>query len=125
MKNTICKLLAISAMSFAISAGAQTSGASDSSADMGTMHASESSATPTRTAGRYVDDKTISTKINAAFLADTDLKSSGIKVRTYKGVVTLTGHTTSQEQIDTAKEKVHAVDGVKAVKDHIKIAQAN
>jgi len=125
MKITISKLLVISAMTFAVSAGAQTSGASDSNAAMGTMHASDSSAAPTRSAGRYVDDKTISTRINAAFLADTDLKSSGIKVRTYKGVVTLTGHTTSQEQIDTAKEKVHAVDGVKVVKDHIKIAQAN
>lgn len=125
MKNTIGKLLAISAMAFSISAIAQTSGTSNSSPNTGTMQASDNGAAPTRSAGRYVDDKTISTKINAAFLADLDLKSGGIKVRTYKGVVTLTGHTTSQEQIDAAMEKVHSVDGVKAIKDHVKIVQAD
>jgi len=89
------------------------------------MHASDSIETQTRSTSRYVDDKTISAKINAAFLADLDLKSGGIEVQTYNGVVTLTGHTTSQEQIDIAMEKVHAVEGVESIKNHIKISPSN
>ncbi|PLZ03557.1 transporter [Burkholderia sp. WAC0059] len=92
---------------------------------MSSAQASGNSATPTRSTGRYVDDKTISTKIDAEFLADTDLKSDGIKVRTYKGVVTLSGHATSQDQIDTAVEKAHTVDGVKAVRNRMKIARTD
>lgn len=125
MKNAINKLIAISAMTFATVAVAQMNGSNDSTANPSSAQATNNNTTPTRSVGRYVDDKTISTKINAMFLADTDLKSGGIKVRTYKGVVTLSGHTTSQDQIDAAIEKVHTVDGVKAVRNHMKIVQAN
>jgi len=132
MKSMSKSLFAIAAMIFAAGVGAQTAGAgtqmnaaSDSTANMGTTHASDANTKPTPSAGRYVDDKTISTKINAEFLADTDLKSGGITVRTYKGVVTLSGHATSQQQIHVAMQKVHTVDGVKAVRDHIKIAPAS
>jgi hyperosmotically inducible protein len=124
VKDSISKLLAISAMTFSVAVTAQTNGANDSSMNMDSR-ASDSNATPARTVGRYVDDKTISTKINAEFLADTGLISNGLRVRTYKGVVTLSGHTTSQDQIDVAIEKAHMVDGVKAVRNHIKIVQAN
>jgi hyperosmotically inducible protein len=132
MKTMSKPLFAVAAMIFAVGVGAQTAGAgaqmnaaSDSTADMSTTHASDANTKPTRSVGRYVDDKTISTKINAEFLADSDLKAGDIKVRTYKGVVTLSGHATSQQQIHAAMQKVHTVDGVKAVRDHIKIAPAS
>jgi osmotically-inducible protein OsmY len=125
-------LFAIAAMIFAAGVGAQSAGTgaqtpatSDSTAEMGTTHASGVNTRPTRNVVRYVDDKTISAKINAEFLADSDLKAGDVKVRTYKGVVTLSGHATSQQQIHTAMQKVHTVDGVKAVRDHIKIAPAS
>jgi hyperosmotically inducible protein len=125
MKIMSRPLFAVAAMIFAAGVGAQTPATSDSTAGMNTTHASDANAKPTRSVGRYVDDKTISTKINAEFLADSDLKAGDIKVRTYKGVVTLSGHATSQEQIHAAMQKVHTVDGVKAVRDHIKIAPAS
>ena len=125
MKTMSKPLFAVVAMIFAAGVGAQTPAASGSTTDMSTTHASDANAKPTRSVGRYVDDKTISTKINAEFLADSDLKAGDIKVRTYKGVVTLSGHATSEQQIHAAMQKVHTVDGVKAVRDHIKIAPAS
>lgn len=125
MKNVIIQFLAISAILFSVEVVAQVTITDNATASTDSTQASNSSATSTRSVGRYIDDKTISTKINAEFLADTDLKSDGLKVRTYRGVVTLSGHTTSQDQVATAIAKVRTVAGVKAVRNHIKIVDAN
>lgn len=119
MNTTIKTLLAITAVMFTIGVGAQTTVTNDTNTN--TMQASDTHAKPARSTGRYVSDKAISTKINAIFLTDTDLKSGGIRVRTYRGVVHLTGSAVSQDQIDLAVHRARAVTGVKAVRNNLEV----
>jgi len=124
--NTIVKsVLATSALMFAIAASAQVTPASSTDTSTGAMQASAAVAKPTRSTGRYIDDKTISAKINAEFLADTDITSRDIKVSTYKGVVHLRGTVPSQDQADAAVSKARAITGVKAVKSSLTVAATN
>jgi hyperosmotically inducible protein len=76
-----------------------------------------------RSTGQYIDDKTISTRVNAALLADKDVKSSQIGVTTYNGVVQLSGFVESPELAQRAVVVAQQVDGVKAVKDDMHFRQ--
>jgi osmotically-inducible protein OsmY len=68
-------------------------------------------------AGAYVDDSVITTKVKAAVMEETSLKSAEINVETYKGVVQLTGFVSSRASIDRAVEVAKGVKGVKSVKN--------
>jgi osmotically-inducible protein OsmY len=74
-----------------------------------------------RSTGQHVDDKTLSAKVNAALLADKDVKSSQIDVTTYNGVVQLSGFVESSEQAQRAVVVAQKVDGVKSVKNDIRL----
>ncbi len=68
-----------------------------------------------RTAGEVVDDSTITTKVKAALLAEKDVNSFDIKVKTFEGTVQLSGFVDSQWQIDKAVQITSAVKGVRHV----------
>jgi len=68
-----------------------------------------------RSTGQVVDDSTITTKVKSALLAEKDVNSLEIKVRTYKGIVQLSGFVDSQWQIDKAVEIASAISGVQSV----------
>ena len=68
-----------------------------------------------RTAGSVVDDSTITTRVKTALLAEKDINSFDIKVKTYNGTVQLSGFVDSQWQINKAVEVASAVDGVQDV----------
>jgi hyperosmotically inducible periplasmic protein len=122
MKKNLAKaLLATAASVFALSAMAQASDTSANStpSDSGAMASSSTHAD--RSTSRTIADKTISTKVNAKFLADSDIKSRNLKVRTYKGVVHLSGFTATQDQADHAVDVAKGVDGVTDVKSTIKV----
>ena len=72
-----------------------------------------------RTAGEVVDDSTLTTKVKAALLAEKDVNSFDIKVKTYEGTVQLSGFVDSQWQIDKAVEVANGVDGVQRVKNDL------
>jgi hyperosmotically inducible periplasmic protein len=74
-----------------------------------------------RSTGQYVDDKTLSAKVNAALLADKDVKSSQIDVTTYNGVVQLSGFVESADVAQRAVVVAQKVDGVKSVKNDIRL----
>ena len=76
-----------------------------------------------RSTGQYVDDKTISARVNTALLADKDVKSSQIEVTTYNGVVQLSGFVESPEQAQRAIVVAQKVDGVKSVKNDTRLRQ--
>jgi osmotically-inducible protein OsmY len=76
-----------------------------------------------RSTGQYVDDKTISARVNTALLADKDVKSSQIEVTTYNGVVQLSGFVESPEQAQRAVVVAQKVDGVKSVKNDTRLRQ--
>ncbi|MBX9963731.1 MAG: BON domain-containing protein [Burkholderiales bacterium] len=76
-----------------------------------------------RSTGEYVDDATISTKVKSAFVSDKDVKASQIEVETYRGVVQLSGFVDSQAEASRAVQLAKAVDGVKDVKNDIRLKQ--
>lgn len=66
-------------------------------------------------AGEFVDDATITTKVKGALLADGAVKSFEIKVETFKGVVQLSGYVDNDHQRFAAGKDALAVNGVKCL----------
>lgn len=71
--------------------------------------------------GQYVDDSVITTKVKAAILDEPSLKIAEINVETFKGVVQLSGFVTSQANMIKAVELTRGVNGVKSVKDDMRL----
>jgi hyperosmotically inducible protein len=67
------------------------------------------------TAEEYVEDSVITTKVKAAILNDSMLKSSNIEVTTVNGVVKLSGTVASEEAVDRAINAADSQKGVKSV----------
>jgi osmotically-inducible protein OsmY len=70
-------------------------------------------------AGEYVDDSVITTKIKSLLAANDFLKSFQIGVETYKGTVQLSGFVGSQKAVDEAGDIARSVKGVKSVKNDL------
>ncbi len=90
----------------------QTSAANKPAKEVSTAPASKK-----ESAGEYVDDAVITTKVKAAVLEEPSLKSAEINVETSKGRVQLSGFVNSRANIDKAVEVAKAVKGVKSVKN--------
>ncbi len=70
-------------------------------------------------AGEYVDDSVITTKVKSLLAANDFLKSFQIGVETFKGIVQLSGFVNSQQAVDKASEIARSVKGVKSVKNDL------
>jgi hypothetical protein len=68
-------------------------------------------------AGEYVDDSVITSKVKALVFEDASLKATEVNVTTYKGIVQLSGFVKSRADIDRAVKIAHGVNGVKSVKN--------
>ncbi len=71
--------------------------------------------------GEYVDDSVITTKVKAAIFNEPSLKSAEINVETFKGVVQLSGFVSSSGDISKATELARGVQGVKSVKNDMRL----
>jgi osmotically-inducible protein OsmY len=72
--------------------------------------------------GEYVDDVVITSKVKAAILGETSLKTATeINVETFKGVVQLSGFASSAAAANKAVELARTVAGVRSVKNDIRI----
>ena len=71
--------------------------------------------------GEYIDDSVITTKVKAAILQESSLKSTEINVETFKGVVQLSGFVNSQADINKAVEVTRNVKGVKSVTNSMRL----
>ena len=69
--------------------------------------------------GEYIDDSIITTKVKSKLAADDFLKSFEISVKTYKGLVQLSGFVNTQKAVDKALEITRSVKGVKSVKNDL------
>ena len=76
------------------------------------------------TAGEYVDDATISTKVRTEIIRDPKLKIGQVGVETMQGVVQLTGFVDSPQTSAHATEVARGVSGVKDVKNNIVVRQS-
>ena len=82
----------------------------------------EACASTTRThesAGEYIDDSVITTKVKSLLAKDDFLKSFQIGVETYQGTVQLSGFVNSQQAADKANQITRSVKGVKSIKNNL------
>jgi osmotically-inducible protein OsmY len=73
--------------------------------------------------GQYLDDSVITAKVKAAILGEATLKVFEIGVKTYHGIVQLSGFVDKQENIDKATEVTSKIAGVKEVKNSLLVKQ--
>jgi len=69
--------------------------------------------------GEYLDDTVITTKVKALLVKDAALKSFQVSVKTFKGVVQLSGFVDTARTRDRAEEITRSVDGVKSIKNNL------
>ena len=69
--------------------------------------------------GQYIDDSAITTKVKAAIFDEPSLKVFQINVKTFKGVVQLSGFVDSAQSVTKAGEVAGRVEGVKSVKNDL------
>jgi len=70
-------------------------------------------------AGQYVDDSVITTRVKAAIFDEMALKTFQINVKTFQGVVQLSGFVDSAEHARKAGEIAGTVQGVKEVRNDL------
>jgi hyperosmotically inducible protein len=74
-----------------------------------------------RTAGRNVDDATITASVKSTLVADKAANLTRIDVDTTNGVVSLNGVVESGEQKDRAQQLANRVDGVRKVVNNLQV----
>ncbi|HET7624024.1 MAG TPA: BON domain-containing protein, partial [Verrucomicrobiae bacterium] len=72
-----------------------------------------------RTAGRVLDDKTITAKVNEKLEKEPVYKFSNVDVKTFDGIVQLSGFVDTNDQKQRAAELAQSVDGVTRVVNNI------
>jgi len=77
------------------------------------------STTKKESTGQYVDDSVITTKVKAAIFDEASLKVFQINVKTYKGVVQLSGFVDSSQNVKKAGHVASGVTGVVEVKNDL------
>jgi hypothetical protein len=78
-----------------------------------------------RTVGSGLNDGWLWVKTRFDLAAEDDLRDSTINVDVDNGVVTLTGTVASAAQKTRAEQSVKAIDGVKSVKNQLKVSAGN
>ena len=74
--------------------------------------------------GEYVDDSVVTTKVKTALIQDEQVDGGDIQVKTFKGVVQLGGFADSRSQSDRAMRIAERIEGVRDVKNDIRIKVA-
>lgn len=72
-------------------------------------------------AGEFIDDTVITTKVKAAIFNDPDLSVREINVETFKGVVQLSGFVNTQAEIEKAGNVAREITGVTSIRNDILI----
>jgi hyperosmotically inducible periplasmic protein len=74
------------------------------------------------TAGAYIDDAAITTKVKASFVQDKLVDATSIKVETLNGTVMLSGFAKNAAEKVLAGSLARDVSGVKMVKNELTVA---
>ena len=75
------------------------------------------------TTGEYIDDSTITTKVNSTIIKDPDAHYFKIDVTTTQGDVVLTGFVNSRDTEARLVGKIKEIKGVKSVKSLLKMEE--
>jgi len=74
------------------------------------------------TVGEYAGDAGLTAKVKTAIATDVGARTAaGVNVETYKGTVQLSGFVDSQDQATRAADAAKKVDGVRSVKNDIRV----
>jgi len=77
---------------------------------------------PTReSTGEYIDDTLITSKVKAKFVESDDVSAAAVNVETFRGIVQLSGFVNSDGERRRAEDLARAVQGVKQVKNDIRL----
>jgi hyperosmotically inducible periplasmic protein len=88
-------------------------------AAVGTL-AAACAATPTQeSTGGFIDDSTITAKVKTNLAQDAKVSATDVHVKTYKGVVDLSGFVNSSSEISEAGLVAGQVSGVKSVHNNL------
>lgn len=71
--------------------------------------------------GEYLSDTWITTKVKAALVNDSVVKSTEVNVETFKGIVQLSGFVSSDAAMDQAIIVARNIEGVTSVKNDMQI----
>ena len=75
-----------------------------------------------RSAGEFTDDAALTAKVKSAIATDAGAKTAAsVNVETYRGVVQLTGFVDSDDQVTRALSAAKKVQGVRSVKNDIRL----
>jgi hyperosmotically inducible protein len=85
--------------------------------------AEDGSKTTSEAVGDYTGDTLITSKVKAKLLSEDDIASRHITVKTTEGIVQLTGEVKSNAQAAHVEGVVKTIDGVKSVKNDLKVVQ--
>jgi len=75
----------------------------------------------TRSTTEYTSDAAITARVKLAFVNDEQVSALDVNVETFRGVVQLSGFATTRDQANRAAVVARGVDGVKEVRNDIRI----
>jgi hyperosmotically inducible periplasmic protein len=75
-----------------------------------------------RSTGEYTDDTALTAKVKSAIATDVGARTAAaINIETYRGVVQLTGFVSSSDDAKRAEAAAKKVDGVRQVKNDVRV----
>jgi osmotically-inducible protein OsmY len=77
-----------------------------------------------QTAGEYVDDATITTRVKSRFVEDDKVNALRLSVETMQGTVQLSGFAASASERQRAGEIARGVPGVRSVRNDVVVRPA-
>ncbi|GAA5234918.1 BON domain-containing protein [Verticiella sediminum] len=77
-----------------------------------------------RSAGEYTDDTAITARVKLAFVNDEQVSALDINVETFRGIVQLSGFVPQREMAQRAEQIARGVEGVKDVRNDIRLRAA-
>jgi osmotically-inducible protein OsmY len=79
-----------------------------------------------RTTGEFTSDAALTAKVKSAIATDVGARTAAaINIETYRGVVQLTGFVNSPDQAERAEAAAKKVDGVRSVKNDVRIKSSS
>jgi osmotically-inducible protein OsmY len=79
-----------------------------------------------RTTGQFTNDAALTAKVKSAIATDVGARTAAaINIETYRGVVQLTGFVGTREQVERAEAAAKKVEGVRSVKNDVRIKSSS
>ena len=88
--------------------------------------ASDSPPETKRTTGEFTSDAALTARVKSAIATDVGARTAAaINIETYRGVVQLTGFVNSPDQAERAEAAAKKVEGVRSVKNDVRIKSSS